>query len=251
MPHNEQLLTPELFGEPPRRDERFLVKELWAECHNLPDDHPDKRAEFLHRQMNEEINGMEMAARNLSDFPNAPWELRMSIARQCCDEARHVDMFRRLVEKLGKQVGSYPVMNFQYRIVCRIPSLEGRLAVQNKTFEAGGIDAVALAIREAEQSGDADLLDLFEFQEADEITHVRFANEHLRKAIHGNPRVAIEVAKALTTAMAAFAEVMGEAATKVRYDVNTEARLEAGFLPEELKVASDVMAKKKVRQAGA
>jgi hypothetical protein len=51
--------------------------------------------------------------------------------------------------------------------------------------------------------------------------------------------------------MAAFAEVMGEAATKVRYDVSTEARLEAGFLPEELKVASDVMAKKKATLAGA
>jgi uncharacterized ferritin-like protein (DUF455 family) len=248
---NEKLLTPGLFGEPPLRDERFQVKERWAECHNLPDNHPEKNTEFLHRQMNEEINGMEMAARNLSDFPNAPWELRMSIARQCCDEARHVDMFRRLVVKLGKQVGSYPVMNFQYRIVCRISSLAGRLAVQNKTFEAGGIDAVALAITEAAQIGDSDLVDLFEFQAADEITHVRFANEHLRKAIRDNPRVAMEVAKALTTAMAAFAEVMGEAATKVRYDVSTEARLEAGFLPEELKVASDVMAKKKATLAGA
>jgi uncharacterized ferritin-like protein (DUF455 family) len=245
MPKNEKQLTSELFGEPPLRDGRFRVKERWAECHNLPDDHPEKKTEFLHRQMNEEINGMEMAARNLSDFPTAPWELRMSIARQCCDEARHVDMFRRLVEKRGKQVGSYPVMNFQYRIVCCIPSLEGRLAVQNKTFEAGGIDAVALAIREAAQSGDADLLDLFEFQEADEITHVRFANEHLRKAIRGNPRIAMEVARALTAGMAAFAEVMGDAATKVGYDVSTEARLEAGFLPAELKVASDVIAKRK------
>ena len=33
-------------------------------------------------------------------------------------------------------------MNFQYRILRRIDSLIGRLAVQNRTFEADGLDAV-------------------------------------------------------------------------------------------------------------
>jgi uncharacterized ferritin-like protein (DUF455 family) len=234
-----------LFGAEPARDARFEVKERWSECCNWPDTHPEKTPEFLHRQMNEEINSLEISARAIADFPQAPWDLRVRIARQCSDEARHVLMFRALVERRGATVGAYPVLNFQYRIVCRFPTLEGRLAVQNKSFEAGGIDALAKAVEEARRAGDQALLQLFEFQEADEITHVRFANEYLRRALTADPRIALDVARALTEASLAFAEVFGAAANQVRYDVSAEARLEAGFLPEEIRVASETLVKKK------
>ena len=39
-------------------------------------------------------------------------------------------------------MGQYPVLNFQYRIITRVPSLVGRLAVQNRSFEAAGMDAI-------------------------------------------------------------------------------------------------------------
>ncbi|TLY58721.1 MAG: ferritin-like domain-containing protein [Gammaproteobacteria bacterium] len=142
-------------------------------------------------------------------------------------------------------MGAYPVMNFQYRIVCRLPTLAARLAVQNKTFEAGGIDALATAVKEAADNGDQELLRLFEYQEADEIAHVRFANEYLRNAIAGNPRVALDVAAALTEASSAFAEVFGAAAHQIRYDVSAEARREAGFLPEEIRAASAALERKR------
>ena len=60
---------------------------------------PRHALEFLHRQMNEEVNGLEISARNLADFPDADWELRLAMARQCWDEARHVVMFRRCFER--------------------------------------------------------------------------------------------------------------------------------------------------------
>jgi uncharacterized ferritin-like protein (DUF455 family) len=232
-------------GEEPARDARFQVKERWRDCCNLPDGHADKTTEFLHRQMNEEINSLEISARALADFPEAPWDLRLRIARQCSDEARHTLMFRALVQRRGAVVGAYPVMNFQYRIVCRFPTLEARLAIQNKTFEAGGIDALATAVKEAAQQEDRELLRLFEYQEADEITHVRFANEYLRDAIAADPRVALDIARALTEAASAFSEVFGAAANQIRYDVSADSRLEAGFLPEEIRAASAALAKKK------
>jgi hypothetical protein len=40
-------------------------------------------------------------------------------------------------------------MNFQFRIITKIDNLVGRLAVQNRTFEAEGVDAVEPAIEEA------------------------------------------------------------------------------------------------------
>ena len=233
------------FGEEPARDARFRVKQRWSECCNLPDDHPQKRTEFLHRQMNEELNSLEISARALADFPDAPWALRLRIARQCADEARHALMFRAVMEQRGGSVGAYPVLNFQYRIVCRLKTLEARLAVQNKTFEAGGIDALATAVTETAQTGDVELLRLFEYQEADEIAHVRYANEYLRSAMAADPRVALDVARALTEASRAFAAVFGSAAHRVRHEVSTETRLEAGFLPDEIRGATAALAKKK------
>jgi uncharacterized ferritin-like protein (DUF455 family) len=229
-----------VFGPLPARDPRFLVKETWAGCLNLPDDHPQKTVEFFHRQMNEEMNGLENAARNLADYPDADWDVRMCIARQAYDEARHVEMFRRIFEKRGGRVGQYPVLNFQYSILGRIEGLVCRLAVQNRSFEAGGIDAVGHGIEEARANGDEELALLFEAQQADEITHVRFANEYVRLCIRRDPRVALQIARALTQASAGFHTVMGlEATSNIRYSVDAGARREAGFDAQEISVARE------------
>ncbi len=60
-----------------------------------------------------------------------------------------------------------------------------------------------------------------------------------------DPRVALDVARALTEASGAFAAVFGSAAHRVRYDVSAETRLEAGFLPNEIRGATAALAKKK------
>src|SRR6266851_1035152 len=238
-PNNTVPKEPALFAAGPARDSRFDVKERWAECMNLPDTHPDRNLEFFHRQMNEEINGMENAARSLADFPDADWGVRMSIARQCSDEARHVLMFQRIFERRGGKIGEYPVLNFQYRIIAKLQNLVDRLSVQNRSFEAGGIDAVSFGIEEARKKGDLEVAELFEMQQADEITHVRFANEYVRDCIHRDPRSALRVARALTLASKAFMQVMGtEAVSNIEYLVDERGRLEAGFDPAEVKVAA-------------
>lgn len=231
-------LNPEFFGEGPARDVRFCEKRRWIECENFPADHPLKLLEFFHRQMNEEMNGVENAAQSLADFPDADWSVRLCIARQCYDEARHVEMFRRIFERRGGKVGQFPVLNFQYRIISLLTDLVSRLAVQNRSFEASGIDAVSFAIEDAQKNGDRELVELFEMQQADEITHVRFANEYIRDCIRRNPRVALTVARSLTRASAAFMQVMGtEGTADVEYLIDERGRLEAGFEPEEVKVA--------------
>ena len=65
--------------------------------HNVPESDPTRELDFFHRQMNEELNSVENAARNLTDFPDADWDIRMWLARQCSDEARHVLMFRKIL----------------------------------------------------------------------------------------------------------------------------------------------------------
>lgn len=230
-------LDPALFGEGPARDGRFAVKDVWAEMTNFSADDPESTGEFLHRQMNEEVNGLEISARNLADFPDADWELRMEMARQCWDEARHVEMFRRSFENRGVRVGQYPVLNFQYRIMTRIDSLIGRLAVQNRSFEAAGIDAIQSGIVDASaRAGQSDVAELYEAQLADELQHVRYANiwvDRLKRK-HG-ARALLELARAVSAANRALAAVAGEAATA--YPIDEGLRREAGFTDQEIEAA--------------
>ncbi len=231
-------LDPALFAASgPARDSRFTVVDHWAECMNFPEGHPEKEIEFFHRQMHEELNSVENAARNLTDFPDANWDLRMFIARQCSDEARHVLMFRRICERRGGTVGAWPVMTFQYRIITKIKTLLGRLAVQNRTFEAGGIDAVKVAIEDALLRGDTELAELYEMQSADEIQHVRFANDWIRGEVHKAARNLLDMAGCLHRGAEAFAQVMGsEAVGGITYGADAEGRREAGFDEGEVRV---------------
>jgi uncharacterized ferritin-like protein (DUF455 family) len=240
MSNSVEHFDSDLFGPGPARDERFRVQDRWVDCVNFPNGHPLKDVEFFHRQMNEEMNGLENAAQNLADFPDAEWDVRMCIARQCSDEARHMLMFRRIFESRGGKIGEYPVLNFQYQIVANLPDLVGRLAVQNRSFEAGGIDAVSYGIQTARNKGDDEVADLFEMQQADEITHVRFANEYIRDRMRQSPRCALPIARALTLASQAFVQVMGaEGTAVVEYLVDEKGRLEAGFEPGEITVAAN------------
>ena len=241
--------NPANFAPGPARDARFNVKEQWIDCHNLSDGDPEQEVEFFHRQMNEEVNGMECAARTLADFPDAEWSVRMSIARQCYDEARHVEMFRRMFEQRGGRVGQYPVLNFQYRIITNVGDLLGRLAVQNRTFETGGIDAVQVGINNAFAEGDTEQAALFDAQLADEITHVRFANEYLSSVSARDPASIMRVGRALNYASGAFFQVMGQTAIDaVDYPVDEKGRLDAGFSAEEVRHAVDHLATQKAKK---
>ena len=226
-------LDPQLFAEGPLRDGRFNVRQFWSEMAN---EEVDYDLEFLHRQMAEEIESLEIAARNLADFPDAPWELRMEMARQAWDEARHVVGFRRLFEERGGHVGQFPILDFQYRIITRLPSLAGRLAVANRSFEASGIDAIVDGLQNASKAGDAEFVALFEQQLADEVQHVRYANEWVPRLMEqGGARAVFDLARAVASADAAFQIVAGEA--KITYPVAEDVRREAGFGDDEIETA--------------
>lgn len=223
-------------AEHPRRDERFDVKHCWHDMANLERDHPDVSIEFLHRQMNEEIESLEIAARNVTDFPSESWELRMAIAQQCADEARHAVAFRRLLEARGGYVGQFPVLNFQFGIMTAIPSLIGRLAVANRSFEASGIDAIQDGINSSRRTNDREFIALFDAQLADEIQHVRFANIWIKKMIkRDGARAVMALARAVAQADAAFKEIVGN--DFINYPVADDIRREAGFSEDEIQVA--------------
>jgi uncharacterized ferritin-like protein (DUF455 family) len=157
----------------------------------------------------------------------------MEMARQCWDEARHVVMFRRCVEARGGRVGEFPVLNFQFRIITALPGLVGRLAVQNRSFEAAGIDAIQDGLGHAHDSGQGDMVELLDAQLADEMQHVRYANEWVRRIVEREgPPATFALVRSVARADEAMRQVAGDAVTV--YPVAETLRREAGFSEDEI-----------------
>jgi len=199
---------------------------------------------MLHREYNNEVQNAEIAAQTLVDFPEAPWELRMQLARQCWDETRHARMFLRRVEELGGRKGESPIKNGDWGIVGMIDTLPGRLLVQHRLFEGGVIDSFRQVARGFRESGDARTAEMFEVILADEIQHVRFANQWLRHFTR-EPRAVMQMAAALHFASGVMRALQPQAGDRSLDDVdlaavdhaivvNTEDRQHAGFTEAEI-----------------
>ena len=231
----------------PAREPCFMVVHTPEAMHEYADMSEVSRRERLHRHMNNEIGSLEIAAQCLADFPAAPWELRMQLARQCWDETRHVCLLYRRLLELGGQKGEFPVANLEWTVTCMLDTLPARLAVQNRTFEAGQMDLLGQLVERWRAVGDETTAAMLEGILVDEIQHVRFANQWIKRMVHEDRRVLLQVAMAmrlLTQATAALAArpgesnavgtVLGTSAPSLP-QVNIEDRRHADFTDEEIR----------------
>lgn len=183
--------------EEPARDACFKVVRRETEMQEHDGFGDVARREMIHRHMSNEITSLDIAAQCLVDFPDVPWGLRMELARQCWDETRHVRaLYRRLLE-MGGYKGEFPISAFEWSLTCAIDNLVGRLATQNRTFEAGAMDVVAGLIANIRQAGDHVTADVLDGILADEVQHVRFANRWIKKLASEDRRVLMKVAQAI------------------------------------------------------
>jgi uncharacterized ferritin-like protein (DUF455 family) len=185
-----------LRGEP-AREACFDVVRSDANMHEHDGDSPDAQRETIHRHMSNEITSLDIAAQMLIDFPEAPWDLKMEIARQCWDEARHVAALHRSLLERGGRKGEFAVTGFEWSVTSAIDNIEGRLATQNRTLEAGAMDVVGGLIRAFEAIGDARSAAVLDAILADEVQHVRFANRWIKKLAEKDRRVLFNVARAV------------------------------------------------------
>src|SRR5262249_48675793 len=148
--------------EDPAREPCFQIVHLHHDVPDAPSTTPEGRLMRAHREFNQELQTMEIASLCLVDFPSAPWELRMELARQCWDEARHSLLAYQYLTELGGWKGMYPIANLNWSVVAMLDSLPARIAVQHRTFEAGSLDIEVHAIpmlREMGQEAAADVKD--------------------------------------------------------------------------------------------
>lgn len=230
---------------PPAREPCFECVDLDRDMHTYPGMTDISRRERIHRHMNNECGALEIAAQCLVDFRDAPWGLKMRLARQAADEARHTALLHRRLQELDGYKGEFPVANFEWGICQLIDNIAGRLAVQNRTFEAGLIDLLGALRNQWREVGDHETADMLDGILADEIVHVRFGNRWIKKLTEKNPAVLLQVALAvrdLGNAIRGTETQEGEQdraghilGPKDPPAVNVQGRLEAEFTPEEVK----------------
>jgi uncharacterized ferritin-like protein (DUF455 family) len=181
----------------PARDPRFTVVQLPRELCEYPHGSSDWRRESLHRHFNTEVQSLETAAQSLVDFPDAPWELRLDQARQCWDESRHARLIERELVACGGFPGEFPISNYDWSVACAVGNLAGRLAVQNRTVEAGEMDLLRELRATWESLGQQSTARVMDAILADEIQHVRYANQWIKTEGRRNPMVIMQVAAAI------------------------------------------------------
>jgi uncharacterized ferritin-like protein (DUF455 family) len=182
----------------PARDDCFRVVLRDKEMEEYDLDDPRAPREAVHRHMSNEITSLDIAAQCVADFPSAPWDLRMELARQCWDEARHIEALHRRLVEMGGHKGEFPISTFEWSITAAIDNLAGRLASQNRTFEAGAMDVVGESLPIwRDQIGDEATASVLDAILADEIQHVRFANRWIRKLVAADRVVLMKVAMAV------------------------------------------------------
>jgi hypothetical protein len=181
----------------PVREPCFKVVHSDAEMHEYPDMSPVSQRERLHRHMSNECGAIEIAAQCLADFPDAPWELRLLLARQCWDESRHVAALYRRLKEIGGHKGEFPISNFEWSVTCMQDTLAARLALQNRTFEAGELDLLGQLPAKWRAIGDERTAQVLETILPDEIQHVRFANQWVRKLVAEDRRLLLKIAAAV------------------------------------------------------
>ena len=128
------------------------------------------------------------------DFPDAPWEFTMDMARQVWDESRHVEIYLRLLEHLDGYVGEFPETTILWRCACA-EDAAARVAGVNRGLEGLACDVFNQLVHIARKIGDPILERAVDFVLADEITHVRMGSKWLTRLTEGDPerrRKAIE-----------------------------------------------------------
>ena len=140
-----------------------------------------------------EIQALEGAGRTCFDFDlgeardQAPFGLKLDMARQCWDEARHVEISCKLSEHMGGEIGEFAEQTLLYEAACN-PDPVLRLTGVNRALEGLAIDVFKTMRDFGVQLGDPVLDFCEDWMLADEVTHVKMGSDWLRRLTATDPQ---------------------------------------------------------------
>src|SRR3954452_25460072 len=153
---------------------------------------PDGARGLMHGIFVGEIKALEGAGRTCFDFTTgdgreeATVALKLDRARQCWDEARHVEISCKLSDHMGSVIGEFGEQVLLYEAACN-PDPVLRLTGVNRALEGLAIDVFNTMRDFGDQSSDPVLYFCEDWMLADEVTHVQMGSDWLRRLTENDP----------------------------------------------------------------
>lgn len=184
------------------------------------------RAAFIHAVAHIEFNAIDLAWDAVYRFRGMPAQYYADWVAVAHDEARHFAMLRARLQALGHDYGDFDAHNGLWEMAEKTAH-DGlaRMALVPRVLEARGLDVTPGMIVKLRGLGDETTAAILELILREEVAHVAAGSRWYRWHCE---RVGIEP-------RARFRELLREYASGVLHKpFNTQARLQAGFDPEEL-----------------
>ncbi|HEY0521055.1 MAG TPA: DUF455 family protein [Ilumatobacteraceae bacterium] len=142
----------------------------------------DRARRQMHGIFVGEIQALEGAGRTAFDFTldETPLQMKLDMARQCWDEARHVEISLRLGEHMGTEIGEFSEAVTLFEAACHEDPVF-RLAGVNRALEGLAIDVFTTMRDFAGEMNDPVLYFCEDWMLADEVTHVKMGSTWLRE----------------------------------------------------------------------
>jgi uncharacterized ferritin-like protein (DUF455 family) len=153
---------------------------------------PDAARSLMHGIFVGEIQALEGAGRTCWDFETgdgreeAPFALKLDMARQCWDEARHVEISVKLSDHMGSEIGEFAEQTLLFEAACNNDPVL-RLTGVNRALEGLAIDVFNTMKDFGSMSGDPVLEFCEDWMLADEVTHVKMGSDWLRRLTDKDP----------------------------------------------------------------
>jgi len=153
---------------------------------------PDRARNLMHGIFMGEVQALEGAGRTCWDFDTgpesdqAPYALKLDMARQCWDEARHVEISIKLADWMGTEIGEFGEGRGLYQAACN-PDPALRLTAVNRGIEGLAIDVFTTMRKYGNETGDPVLTFCEDWMLADEVTHVKMGSDWLRRLTAEDP----------------------------------------------------------------
>jgi hypothetical protein len=143
----------------------------------------------FHQLLYGEVETTDRMGKMLAEFPDLPWEMRMELAHQMWDEARHIEVVAKVCEEeLGAELGYGPWPLAWWWMQNETDPLR-RISVTNSWAERNLMHTLHEWREHAEARGFARIAELCDYLQADELTHVRLATRWIRTLVDDKPAV--------------------------------------------------------------
>lgn len=136
---------------------------------------PRWRAHVLHGFLHHELQAAELMCWAILAFPATPARFRFGLLKICHDEIRHLNLYRREIERLGFHVGDFPVRDWIWSRVRTCASPVQFVALLGLGLEGGNLDHATRFAEWFRAADDEAAARVQEVVAREEIGHVRFA----------------------------------------------------------------------------